>query len=149
MNSKDREVRKLRRQINRSVRRGSGVLKWDAAGEEIIYAIGQLVDETDKEMSREHAARLLGIEYHQLDYAISKYRKLLKFRPKNKAAPKPKLAQVKVIDDEPATASQIQTRSVGSLELVLESGIRVAVNGAEQAAELLERLDRQRGRRAA
>jgi hypothetical protein len=143
MFSKDKEVRRLKRQIRRVVRRGSGVLKWDDSGDELIRAVGQCVGRYGK-IDRREAARGLGISYHQLDYVLSKYRKLPKLKPKRAATiaagKKLKLAPVQIVDETPSEAPE--QRRKGPVELVLENGMRVSVSSTDQVVDLLEQLQR-------
>lgn len=141
MNSTDKEVRWLRRQIRRA-RRGSGVMKWDAVGEELIRAVGQFTD-AHGEIARRDLAKRLGVLYHQLDYVLSKYRKLPKKKP---VRTKPKLAPVQIVDEGAPVANRGGPRGPGPVEFVLESGIRVSVSSTDQVLDLLESLER-RGRR--
>jgi hypothetical protein len=109
----------------------------------MIRAVGQFVGGRS-DVGRRDLAKRLGISYHQLDYVLSKYRRLPKPKGKKKVAKskKPKLAQVAIVDD-PVSEVRPAGRAV---ELVLASGIRVSVGSTDQVVDLLETLERRSGR---
>jgi hypothetical protein len=129
----------LRRQL-RAVRRSSGgrvSLKKDR--QQLLLAVGEFVDGAGFE-NRDEAARALGIEPYQLYHLTVNYQRLLRSR---RRAPLParrrkfKLARVKIVE-EPVERTAISPKPI---ELILASGVRVSMGSADEAIELLDRLD--------
>ena len=114
-----------------------------------MLAIGRFLDRM-KFKSREEASKAIGIRASKLDYVIRNYRELKKSRKNSVPRVKQKkvrLSPVKIID-EPAKIERPSSSSLG-VQMTLESGVRVSVESADAAIDLLDRLEQRKRFKAA
>jgi hypothetical protein len=137
----NKDVRGIKKQLRRMVGQSGGNFRWDESSQDLLVAIGKFVEQ-NPDLNRAQAAEMLGMKSFQLDYVMAKVRKLSKSKARKAAKPKKlKLARVRIVG-ESAEKSQTAVGTTGSVELVLESGIRVAVKSTDQVVDLLEELER-------
>jgi hypothetical protein len=148
MSRQDKQAKALRRQIRYVMKVSGGRLELTGSRQALLSSIGRFIERM-KFVSREEGSRALGIKPSQFDYLVLSYRKLLR-ASKNAAARSGKklgLTPVKVADEAAAPGSAGSTSR--PVELVLESGVRVTVESADAAIELLDRLEQRKRLKAA